>query len=181
MAALPEFGQGRCINCGYLGLLDAGASGSDFYEAGILQRQDGSVDYATGPVQATDRRMEVRANIPTIPVCFRGEEQLLEEIDEEKEKLPPGDHHGDESAEKVFRKERSCPKWTEWIEGFGPQWHYERDKMLELEDRRKKWEEKTEAARKRFDLKVTLTFVSLTVVEIVVAVVAILVALSLKD
>lgn len=122
-----EYGQGKCINCGFLGKRD-NIFGQECYTANADERTTGNLAHhiVPGIVQ-----------LDTIPWCFIGKANLKNEVDQ-------FDSHS-KGVSKTFdiitKDSRNCP-WYPWTEYFSPKELFEVLKMQQLEDNRREFERK---------------------------------------
>lgn len=132
--ALEEFGQGKCINCGFLGKRASQSTVSVCYEATVIDRKRG---------QFTDCDA-----ISTYAWCFvRGAS-----IGDEVSKIE-GDRHFFDKMKEVIERDRCCPSWYKWTEFESPKEHYEEFKMLQLERNRQEFEQRIEDDRRKWELE----------------------------
>ena len=123
--ALEEYGEGRCVNCGYLCRMDYN---------GVLSRERPAMRYQEIPEH--DRRQNRWHGQGVGPWCFRGIDLPSEIVAVRRERNI--DHIDskmlDELATAVVTKEdRDCALWFSYTPTFTPREHLERQRMVELE------------------------------------------------
>lgn len=113
---------GTCSSCGFLSIID-----SSVYRQPKQEFPGASRD--SGVVSDSWRVW-----------CFRHKANLQKEISEAVVADREEDHA--QAVLQVIRKDRGpCVEdgsWYEWVDGFGPHWHYEDWRMTDLEKMRKK-------------------------------------------
>ena len=98
-------------------------------------------------------------SVDTLPACFVRAFNITDEVVQLGSPIT-------QSVKTVIDKDRACRKWYPWTPGFSPQQHLEEMKMLDLEQRRREFEEKMEASRRRFDWFLAAVVVVLALAEV---------------
>lgn len=132
--ALEQFGEGKCVNCGFLGKREARSTMSVCYEASIIDRLSGNLTSYAGVV--------------TRPWCFVGEAFIGDELVENR--TTEQDY---ETMRRILRKDKNCPSWYKWTEFVSPKEHFEEYKMTQLELKRQEFEQQIEGDRRKFELE----------------------------
>jgi len=126
----PDFGDGSCLNCGFLAWAALRDDSSSAREAPIAYR--GNAHFPGG-----------------WPICFVHATSLADEMG----KLECQGVPGDQRLRQVIEAGRHCKGWHPWRPGFDPQWHVEDLRILQLEEGRRQFEQDIEQRRQEFDLK----------------------------
>jgi hypothetical protein len=130
-----QFGQGRCINCGFLCKRSIDSTKPGCYTATTENRTTGTLTDYIGVYK-------------TIPCCFRNQFNIYSVLDT--------DSYTPIQSEKVFEfinESKNCQYWYPFTEFVSPNEHFEELKMMQLEQQRKEFEQQMEKERKEFDLK----------------------------
>ncbi|MFC2072475.1 hypothetical protein ACFLUU_07230 [Chloroflexota bacterium] len=133
-----EYGDGSCINCGYLGKKDMEGFG-EIWTASAEDRTTGQLV----------RHLTFMGSHKTVPWCFVGKFNLKDEVDQL-------DNPQINEATRIFsvlRKDRQCPSWYHWREFSSPKEQWDESVILAMEKRRQDFEIQMEKDRKEFDLK----------------------------
>ena len=117
MEYFDKFGEGRCINCGFLGKKDRRPEASICYEASAVDRISGKF-------------IETSAGLTTVPWCFLSKVYFHIELNEISAQASDFD-----KVEELIKKERNCPYWYKYTEFVSPKEHYDEFKMMKLEQR----------------------------------------------
>jgi hypothetical protein len=121
----PVFGEGTCINCGYLFQVSTTQLGEHEFTA--KQR-------AYGYLPTQNRLLCFRHAADLIEELKAAELLVSQEVDWKPEE--PGDSRRHTAVRRVTRKARDCDRFYAWVEHFGPKWHYEDWRMRDLEEMR---------------------------------------------
>lgn len=130
-----EYGQGKCINCGYLGKSD-NTLGQECHTAKADERTIGNLAHHIVPGIVS---------LDTVPRCFITKANLKNEVEQ-----LGSQSKGVSPTLVIIEKDRNCPSWYPWTEYFSPKEHFEEFKMQQLEDNRRAFEERLDNSNKEF-------------------------------
>jgi len=148
---LDQYGEGKCINCGFLGCRDGDMRISECYPASRYARDFGTLNEYVDP--RPKGVTEIVPNIKTFPWCFVGKANLKNDADELFDAKDEELNRENVCIHRVITKSRNCSSWYPWREFATPKEHYEEFKMLQLEQQRQEFEQKMEKDRRGFELK----------------------------
>lgn len=156
-----EFGEGRCISCGLLGLI-AGTYTPGTVEA--VGRSDcneaASHHRASGDFSVPSPDPVTHAQTYGFPACFVGKANFMEEIRPGRQTVQPTDARADKAETfQSLTRNRRCDQWILWRQFVSPKEHWEQREMKRLED-----------SRRRFDLFLFIVSVSVAVLAFATAI-----------
>jgi len=159
----PDFGEGSCINCGFLSVSQR------VMPQGFFCNFEASPEVRTGshPPGSWVRCFVHAANLPA----------EMEQVGVEGVPV-------EERLRQVLEKGRNCSRWYPWTPGFDPQWHYEGFRMRHLEEGRRRFEEQMEQrhrefekgmenGRRKFDLALAAVVVIFAIAEVTATVISV--------
>ena len=129
-----EYGEGSCINCGFLSQARVALNVTDFVEVPANMRASGN--FGNDCIH-----------------CFVREANLHQDALSLGTPAVGAGRYRDECVRQVIEKRRNCPRWYPWSEGYGPKEHSDEQKARELEKDRRRYEERMEERRREFEEK----------------------------
>jgi hypothetical protein len=159
MVALEKYGEGKCINCGFLGKRESRFTISLCYEASAVDRLSGNFTEYGG--------------LRTHVCCFLGKRMFFSDL----EKLGLTDQTYSKIQE-FITDDRKCEYWYQWTEFVSPKEHYEEYKMMKLEQDRNRFELRMQRWNDRRQKKTDCIVIWLTAGGIIFALAQVFVALA---
>ena len=136
-----KYGDGNCVNCGYLGKKSTAGFDEICFTASAEDRTTGQLAYHSTLQGGL-------TSLNTVPWCYVGKANLKDEVDQFG-----SSQTGASRIFSVITKDRHCPSWYVWREFSSPKDQWEESVMLAMEQRREKFEQQMEQDRKEFEQK----------------------------
>ncbi len=135
-----EYGDDKCINCGYLGKKDTQGFGRECFIASAEERTTGNLAHHIIPGMSS---------LTTVPWCFCGKFNLKDEVDQ----LDDPQINEVSRIFSVLTKDRHCPSWYPWREFSSPKEQWDESVMLAMEKRQQDFEIQMEKERRGFEVR----------------------------
>lgn len=137
-----QFGEGRCINCAFLGKRAWHMVASECFIASGPDRNSGQL--------YLHETIEFGRTLETVPWCYVNATNLYEEV-----LIELGLANGNQNSQtyEIMANDRKCPDWYPWREFSPPKESFEELRVQRLDQSRRDFEEKLQRDSQEFDLK----------------------------
>lgn len=160
-----EYGTGRCVNCGFLGKRSPKLDEKCFHASGK--------DRTLGRLNEHDTFEGGLSNLSTIPWCFVGKADFIEELADIGAMV-----HQPDKVQEIIEKDRKCPSWYPWREFATPAEHFQESMMLAMDQRREEFELRLEELNRQERRRTNKVMICLAIAAVIFAAAQVYAALA---